>query len=66
MAVPGAENPQKVKNIVRGTGALQGFREKYQRFVKEVGELHWDVNRKNGISKWVGNGEERLSVSQNA
>lgn len=37
MAVPGAENPEKVRNIVRGPGALEGFRQMYRPEMERLG-----------------------------
>lgn len=45
MRVPGAENPDKVKNIVAGQGAMQGLRMMYGRELEEMGV------------RWVGDGE---------
>lgn len=42
MSVPGAENPDKVKNIVRGPGNLQGFRELYGGLLKGHPELRFE------------------------
>lgn len=40
MSVPGAENPEKVKNIVRGPGSLLGFRHLYKEVLSDVGVEH--------------------------
>ncbi|KAK4685809.1 hypothetical protein P7C73_g4334, partial [Tremellales sp. Uapishka_1] len=45
MSVPGAENPEKVKNIVRGEGVLLGFREIYARFLEDIPEVRWEGKR---------------------
>jgi hypothetical protein len=37
MSVPGAENPDKVRNIVAGQGAREGMRGMYGELVKELG-----------------------------
>lgn len=37
MAVPGAENPEKVRNIVRGPGAIEGFRQMYRPEMERLG-----------------------------
>lgn len=39
MSVPGAENPEKVKNIVRGEGALEGFRVMYGSLLSEIKDV---------------------------
>jgi translocator assembly and maintenance protein 41 len=57
MSVPGAENPEKVKNIVRGEGALEGFRVMYGDLLAEIKEVTWDGKAGDG------NGENMLSVS---
>lgn len=59
MSVPGAENPEKVRNIVRGEGALEGFRAMYGPLLKgtEVGV----PQSEKGV--WAGNGEEIMKVS---
>ncbi|KAK8847438.1 hypothetical protein IAR55_005296 [Kwoniella newhampshirensis] len=65
MSVPGAENPEKVKNIVKGKGARQGFREMYGPFLKPLGlrweneEKEWDVD-----SEWVWRGEGEEVILQ--
>lgn len=70
MSVPGAENPEKVKNIVRGEGVLEGFREMYGSLVQEVKGLEWAeangviVDKREAHSSWVwrGKGEVELKV----
>lgn len=42
MSVPGAENPEKVKNIVKGEGALEGFRAMYGGLLSGMKEVRWD------------------------
>ena len=37
MSVPGAENPEKVRNIVTGPGSLLGFKHLYGDVLEEVG-----------------------------
>lgn len=65
MSVPGAENPQKVKNIVRGDGNLQGFRELYAPFIKKGHNLAWSDGAEQGEKwEWRGQGEAKLNVSQ--
>ena len=65
MAVPGAENPEKVKNIVRGEGALQGFRDKYGTAMMRLG-VHQEKGTSglSGAIQWQGQGETVLEVSQ--
>jgi translocator assembly and maintenance protein 41 len=41
MSVPGAENPEKVRNIVRGEGAVEGFRAMYGGLLREMDEVKW-------------------------
>lgn len=41
MSVPGAENPEKVKNIVRGEGVVEGFRAMYGGLLREMQEVQW-------------------------
>lgn len=64
MSVPGAENPEKVKNIVRGEGVLEGFRGLYEGSMKEVPGLRWEGQEKGGQWNWTGRGEELLAVIQ--
>ena len=58
MSIPGAENPEKVRNIVRGEGALEGFRVMYGDLLSAV---HWE-GREKGELEWKGNGDEYLVV----
>ncbi|OWZ33143.1 mitochondrial matrix protein import protein [Cryptococcus neoformans c45] len=61
MSVPGAENPEKVRNIVRGEGAREGFREVYGALLRGLG-IRWkgkDKGDKEGW-EWKGNGEEMM------
>jgi translocator assembly and maintenance protein 41 len=60
MSVPGAENPEKVKNIVRGPGNLAGFRDLYRPILEEMGGLQW-VNG-GAITHWEGAGEGMVVV----
>lgn len=64
MSVPGAENPEKVRNIVRGEGARNGFREVYGGLLKGLG-IRWEGGEKGGEEtwEWKGNGEEVMVVS---
>jgi translocator assembly and maintenance protein 41 len=62
MSVPGAENPEKVRNIVRGPGVLDGFRRLYGPYFAPVG-LRWDGDKMRGIREWRGDGEAVLQVS---
>jgi len=48
MSIPGAENPEKVRNIVRGEGALEGFRVMYGDLLSAV---HWE-GREKGELEW--------------
>ena len=61
MSVPGAENPEKVKNIVRGEGQLQAFRQLYADAVEDVG-LQWAEYSTLDRRKWSGAGEQLISV----
>ncbi len=68
MSVPGAENPEKVKNIVRGPGVLENFRRLYGAALEEVPTLAWqdDAPEKHARDRkwsWKGQGEEMLVVS---
>jgi len=54
MSVPGAENPEKVRNIVRGEGALEGFRAMYGSLLEGMEVEGYE---------WRGDGEEMMSVS---
>ncbi|WVQ98103.1 hypothetical protein IAU59_005225 [Kwoniella sp. CBS 9459] len=60
MSVPGAENPEKVKNIVRGPGAREGFREMYTSFFGELG-IYSSSSEK--TIEWQDDGEALLSQS---
>ncbi|WVR04672.1 hypothetical protein IAU60_001683 [Kwoniella sp. DSM 27419] len=60
MSVPGAENPEKVKNIVRGPGAREGFREMYGPYLKEAG-VSWEQGEKG--DGWRGEGEGKMTQS---
>ncbi|ORY30376.1 mitochondrial matrix Mmp37 [Naematelia encephala] len=63
MSVPGAENPEKVKNIVRGEGSLEGFRRLYQDVMIEFKErgLAWaeDGDKSETTSDWDWRGRGR-------
>lgn len=64
MSVPGAENPEKVKNIVKGEGAREGFRKVYGGLLRRLG-ISWE-GEENGDKnewEWKGNGEEMMVVS---
>ena len=64
MSVPGAENPQKVRNIVRGQGNLQGFRTLYDRAIKTTKGLRWEGTEKwEEKWEWRGHGDEMMIVS---
>ncbi|WVN89402.1 uncharacterized protein L203_104625 [Cryptococcus depauperatus CBS 7841] len=58
MSIPGAENPEKVRNIVQGPGARQGFRELYGGLLRQK-----RVRRKgkDGEWEWEGNGEAKFT-----
>jgi translocator assembly and maintenance protein 41 len=58
MSIPGAENPEKVRNIVRGEGALEGFRVMYGDL---LGDVQWEGREKGGW-EWKGEGDEYLIV----
>jgi len=58
MSIPGAENPEKVRNIVRGEGALEGFRVMYGDLLSAV---EWE-GREKGEWEWKGDGDEYLVV----
>jgi translocator assembly and maintenance protein 41 len=51
MSVPGAENPEKVKNIVRGPGSLLGFRHLYEEVLEEAKVER--QNEKQGEDAWM-------------
>jgi translocator assembly and maintenance protein 41 len=54
MSVPGAENPEKVRNIVRGEGALEGFRAMYGSLLEGMVVQGYE---------WKGDGEGMMTVS---
>ncbi|CAD6574846.1 MAG: Mitochondrial translocator assembly and maintenance protein 41 [Tremellales sp. Tagirdzhanova-0007] len=62
MSVPGAENPEKVKNIVRGQGGLDGFRRLYEGAMNSMPGLRWQDESKDRVGDWAwrGQGEELL------
>jgi translocator assembly and maintenance protein 41 len=75
MSVPGAENPDKVKNIVRGPGNLQGFRDLYGPLMNELSELRFtdkeevptlDGERMMTVSLQAKKREEELTLQQSA
>jgi translocator assembly and maintenance protein 41 len=68
MSVPGAENPEKVRNIVRGEGVLEGFRGMYGGLVADMEGLKWaEKDKSDGQGwKWIGEGEAELVVSSSA
>lgn len=57
MSVPGAENPEKVRNIVRGPGVLGAFRGLYAPHVAHVG-LRWAQPERGVVSTTPGAPEE--------
>ncbi|OCF76975.1 hypothetical protein I204_02684 [Kwoniella mangroviensis CBS 8886] len=60
MGIPGGENPQKIRNIVRGPGAREGFRDMYGRYLEEKG-VRWVEGEKNVEGEvWTGDGEGLL------
>ncbi|KIR26446.1 mitochondrial matrix protein import protein [Cryptococcus deuterogattii 99/473] len=61
MSVPGAENPEKVKNIVKGEGAREGFRRDYGGLLRRLG-ISWEGEEKGGKKEWEwkGNGEDMM------
>jgi translocator assembly and maintenance protein 41 len=61
MSVPGAENPEKVRNIVRGEGSLEGFRDLYGELIWGVPGVRWEVG---GVGGWKGDGEGSLVVGR--
>jgi translocator assembly and maintenance protein 41 len=63
MSVPGAENPEKVRNIVRGEGALEGFRAMYGDLLEPT--VHWEGEGEKGGERisWKGQGEDMMVVS---
>lgn len=62
--MPGAENPEKVKNIVKGEGAREGFRRDYGGLLRRLG-ISWEGEEKGGKKEWEwkGNGEDMMIVS---
>ncbi|WWC86869.1 uncharacterized protein L201_001748 [Kwoniella dendrophila CBS 6074] len=62
MSIPGGENPEKVKNIVKGPGARDGFRSMYGAYLNEKG-VSWVNGEKevyvNG-QNWIGDGDGLL------
>lgn len=56
MSVPGAENPEKVRNIVRGPGVLEGFRKLYSSHLGSAGLRFAGVPE-----EWKGRGEETIT-----
>lgn len=56
MSVPGAENPAKVRNIVRGPGVLDGFRNLYAPHLGTVG-----LRLSGAPGQWQGKGEAPIS-----
>jgi len=76
MSVPGAEHPDKIANIVKGKGALEGMRGLYGEFFEDGNlGLTWDVRAEEvgtgrqvekgnqGGWEWRGSGEGLLRVS---
>lgn len=59
MSVPGAENPEKVRNIVRGPGVLEGFRRLYGPFFAVV-DVRWQGDNTKGLREWRGDGEQMM------
>jgi translocator assembly and maintenance protein 41 len=49
MSVPGAENPDKVKNIVAGPGNLRGFRRMYGGLLERIPGVRWEDGKVAGI-----------------
>ena len=66
MSVPGAENPEKVKNIVRGEGAREGMRGMYGGMMESlgVGIVNGEKRTDKGRISWEGDEEVMLEVSQ--
>ena len=58
----GAENPDKVKNIVRGPGALEGFREKYGPLLAKMKFGFEGQGSPKGAPELIGAGEMILKV----
>ncbi|TXT08947.1 hypothetical protein VHUM_02421 [Vanrija humicola] len=63
MSVPGAENPEKVKNIVRGEGVLDGFRALYGPHLATGVGLRYAGDKDGSTKEWRGHGEALLEVS---
>lgn len=66
MSVPGAEHPDKIANIVKGEGALEGMRALYGGFLQGRSGVKWhdeDMSVKRGGWDRKGRGEEMLEVS---
>lgn len=61
MSIPGAENPEKVRNIVRGQGALEGFRAMYGDLLRGESGVIW-AEEKKWEGEWKGSGDEVLVV----
>lgn len=61
MSIPGAENPEKVRNIVRGQGALEGFRAMYGDLLRGESGVIW-AEEKKWEGEWKGSGDEFLVV----
>lgn len=61
MSIPGAENPEKVRNIVRGQGALEGFRAMYGDLLRGESGVTW-AEEKGWEGEWKGSGDEVLVV----
>ena len=60
MSVPGAENPEKVKNIVRGEGVREGLRGMYGHLMEEIGSLRWDEGRSGEKEDTVAPGQRQM------
>lgn len=72
MSIPGAENPQKVKNIVRGEGVQSGLREMYKPSLELMQHLGLELDTESGkewqfeVSRHVSQGLRRsLTLSSN-
>jgi translocator assembly and maintenance protein 41 len=65
MSIPGAENPEKVRNIVRGEGALEGFRAMYGDLLSQSA-VKWEEGKPERVTEWEwrGQGDEYLTVSE--
>jgi hypothetical protein len=64
MSVPGAEHPDKVANIVKGQGALEGMRGLYGDYIPHLG-VGWSEGMRGDKEGWAwkGKGEEKMKVS---